>query len=249
MEFITSLQNPLVKRLVKLRTNQDFRKEEGTVLVEGVKMVNEICQMSSPITLIVSHPEMIPEALKSFPIQTVSEEVMQKISGTQNPEGILAEVSYPQPKKFKKLKKLLILDKINDPGNLGTLLRTALAFAWEGIFLVKGGCDPFNDKALRASKGALFRLPYFEGHWSDAVKMIQEFSLEALAADLVGTPVNELKLPYGVALTLGNESHGLSEDAKKHCAPVTIPMQGKMESLNVAVAGGILMYTLAGEIK
>ncbi len=247
MEIITSLQNPLIKHLVMLRTNHDFRREEGSVVLEGVKMIDEICRLVPPTRVIVSNPEVVPESLKSVPYQLVSEEVMKKIAGTLHPEGIVVEVALPKPSKFKKPKKILILDKINDPGNLGTLLRTALAFGWEGVFLIKGGCDPFNDKALRASKGALFKLPYFEGTWKEASAMIKENSLEPLGADLKGTPANEVKLPHGVSLTLGNESHGLSEEARNYCIPVTIPMQGMMESLNVAVAGGILMYILAGE--
>lgn len=247
MEIITSLQNPLVKHLIRLRTNHDFRREEGSVVVEGVKMVEEVCRIVTPTKVIVSHPEIVPEGLKSTPWQLVTEEVMQKISGTLHPEGIVVEVPLPKPQKFKKPKKILILDKINDPGNLGTLLRTALAFGWEGVFFIKGGCDPFNDKALRASKGAIFRLPYLEGTWKEASELIKEHSLEPLAADLKGSPANEIKLPHGVALTLGNESHGLSDEARKSCIPITIPMSGEMESLNVAIAGGILMYILAGE--
>lgn len=249
MEIITSLQNALVKQLFKLRTNHDFRREEGSVVLEGTRMIDEICRHIPPKKVLVSHPEAIPESLKKYPYQLVSEEIIKKISGSMHPEGVIVEVELPLPKKLTSSKRVLILDKISDPGNLGTILRTALAFGWDGVFLIKGGCDPFNDKALRASKGALFQLPYFEGSWAEAKEMILKNSLIPIAADLKGVSIDEFQIPEKIALALGNEAHGLSDEIQKYCTAVTIPMKkGAMESLNVAVAGGIIMHRMAGDI-
>lgn len=246
MDVITSAQNPLVKTLFKLRTNHDFRREEGAVVLEGATLIEEISRVVAPRKVLVSHPEVIPENLKMFPFQLVTEEIIKKIAGTLHPEGILAELPLPLPQKFNKPKRILVLDHVSDPGNLGTLLRTALAFAWDGVFLIKGGCDPFNDKVIRSSKGALFYLPYQEGTWEEAKALIAEHSLIPIAADIQGTPLENFKIPERVALVLGNESQGLSKEIRKACTAVTIPMSGKMESLNVAVAGGIIMHAMTG---
>lgn len=250
MEIITSVQNPLVKQLFKLRTNHDFRREEGSVVLEGTRMITDICRVIPPKKVLVSHPEIIPESLKKYSYQLVSEEIIRKITGSINPEGIVVEVELPRPQNFKAPKRVLILDKISDPGNLGTLLRTALAFGWDGVFLIKGGCDPFNDKALRASKGALFHLPYLEGTWENAKELIVKESLKPVAADLTGTQIDQFTNPDKIALALGNEAHGLSEEIKNYCSLLTIPMKKEMmESLNVAVAGGIIMHRFAGDLK
>lgn len=248
MEMISSVQNSLVKHLVKLRTNHDFRKETGSVLLEGATLIKEVCRDQEPIRLLVSHPEAIPKELKRFPYQLTTEEVIKKIAGSLHPEGIVAEVKLPPPAPFQSLKKLLVLDKISDPGNLGTLLRTALAFAWDGVFLIKGGCDPFNDKTLRASKGALFRLPYREGSWQEASEWISKFHLTPYAADLAGQSIGSIDQKAPLAMVLGNESQGISDEIKEACTCVTIPMRGAMESLNVAVAGGIIMHRLSEEV-
>jgi TrmH family RNA methyltransferase len=213
-------------------------------------MIQDICSVFPPKKVLVSHPEVIPESLKKYSYQLVSEEIIKKISGSLHPEGIIVEVELPRPQKFKAPKKVLILDKVSDPGNLGTLLRTALAFGWDGVFLIKGGCDPFNDKALRASKGALFHLPYFEGTWENAKELIVSESLKPVAADLTGSQIDQFTIPNKIALALGNEAHGLSDEIKAYCSLVTIPMKKElMESLNVAVAGGILMHRFAGDLQ
>ncbi len=245
MEMITSLQNPLVKYLFKLRTNHDFRREEGSLVLEGATLIEEVCGTVKPKKILVSHPENLPDSLRSLPHLLVSEEIIKKISGTLHPEGILAEFPLPLPSKFPKLQRLLILDRISDPGNLGTILRTAIAFNWNAVFFIKGGCDPFNDKALRASKGALFHLHYQEGSWEEAKLLISQNSLHPFAADIKGTSLNKMQTPKAPALVLGNEAQGVSDEILNACEALTIPMSGKMESLNVAVAGGILMHALS----
>lgn len=248
MEIINSLQNPLVKYLFRLRTNHDFRREEGSLVLEGSRMIDEVCRTCPPKKILVSHPEALPSSLRNHPFQLASETVIRKIAGALNPEGVVVEVALPLSRKLSSPKRIVILDKISDPGNLGTILRTALAFGWDSVYFIQGGCDPFNDKALRASKGALFHLPYFEGSWEEIKVLIDNCQLSAIAADLTGTRLESFEPPEKIALVLGNEAHGLSEEVRQHCMPVTIAMKiGAMESLNVAVAGGILMQRWAGE--
>lgn len=247
MEMITSAQNAMVKYLFKLRTNHDFRQHEGSVVLEGATLIEEVSRIVTPKKLWVSHPEAIPKSLKEFPHQLVTEEIIKKIAGGLHPEGIIAEFPLPKPQTFKDPQRMLVLDRVSDPGNLGTLLRSALAFGWDAVFLIRGGCDPFNDKVLRASKGALFHLPYHEGTWKEAQEWISKFSLTPVAADIKGMALRDFKIPSKIALILGNESQGISEEIRRASTGVTIPMKGKMESLNVAVAGGIMMHWMSGE--
>jgi TrmH family RNA methyltransferase len=242
---ITSLQHPLVKHLVKLRKNSDYRYEHKTVVIEGVKLVKEVLTHFLPKQVVVRDETLIPQGIKPERVLIVSENILNKITGIENSEGILAEVPMPHPQDLNKKKYLIALDGINDPGNMGTLLRTALALGWEGAFIVDGSCDPFNEKALRSSRGAIFRLPYAIGHWDSLESLIKYNKLTSFAADIEGKDLQKVKVPdAGILLILSNEAHGLSEKAKQWGERITIPMPGDMESLNVGVAGGIFMYRL-----
>lgn len=241
---VTSLQHELVKHLVKLRQNHDYRVDHQTLLIEGIKPIKEICGNIKAKTLVAWDETLISKGMKADDIVLVSENVMKKISGMQNPEGLVAEIPMPKPASFKGKHYIVVLDGVGDPGNVGTLLRTALALGWEGAFIVEDSCDPFNEKALRAARGATFRLPLAWGKWDQIKKLVQENKLEPIVADLEGKALKEIKAKNGVLLVLGNEAHGASQEAKKLCHSVTIPMAGDMESLNVSVAGGIMMHAL-----
>lgn len=241
---ITSLQNPMIKHFVKLRQNADYRHEHQTAVIEGPKLIQEICA-KQPAKVIIAYDESyLPPGVKVDELLIVSEEIMHKISGVQSSEGIVAEVALPQPGDLSHKKWVIAIDGINDPGNLGTILRTALALGWEGVFILPESCDPFNEKALRASRGAVFRLPTVQGTWRDLKEFITKNQFTPLAADLSGSDLGKLKTPEKTILILSNEAHGVSAEAKSVCQAVTIPMPGSMESLNVSVAGGILMYIL-----
>lgn len=244
IQQITSLQNPLIKHLVKLRQNHDYRYEHQSLLVEGTKMVHEICKKIPPNKIFVYDEKMIPREIKPKEIYILNEEAMKKISGMQTPEGIVAEIPMPPSASLKGLNHILALDSINEPGNLGTLLRSALALGWAGAFLIGDCCDPYNEKAIRASRGAIFRIPIAQGSKKDLEKLIQENQLTPLLAEVRGQPIDEIDIPNRVLLIVGNEAHGASEEIKKLSHAVAIPMPETMESLNVAAAGAILMYAL-----
>lgn len=241
---ISSLQHPLVKYLVHLRQNRDYREEHHSVVIEGRKMVDEICPRHHTKLIMTYDKTWIPKGIKSDEILIVNEAIMSKVSGLQNPEGILAEVDMPNPASLKGLHWIIALDGVSDPGNLGALIRTGLALGWEGVFILENSCDPFNEKALRAAKGATFRLPYALGTWDDLRKLIKNNKLKPFVADMNGTELHDVSTNSAALLVLSNEAHGLSEEAAEICKKVSIPMPGDMESLNVAVAGGILMYVL-----
>ncbi|KAF5738043.1 TRNA/rRNA methyltransferase family protein [Tripterygium wilfordii] len=147
--------------------------------------------------------------------------------------------------------RILVLDGIQDPCNVGNLIRSAVTFRWGGVFLLPGCCDPFNEKALRASQGASFQLRIVSGSWNDLEALENEFQLQMLAghSDSDGEMRRLSSLSQGftesvvdvpLCFVLGSEGLGLSEKSRQKCELVSIPMAGKFESLYVSVAGGIL---------
>jgi TrmH family RNA methyltransferase len=241
---IASAQNPLVKHLVRLRHNRDYRYEHHSVVVEGKKIITELCKNNVIKHLLILDESQLPPEARPLETWLVTEEIMHKISGVQSSEGILAEVVMPNPSSLSGKKRLIALDGVNDPGNLGTLLRTALALGWEGAFIVNDSCDPFNEKAIRSARGAIFRLPFNTGSWQELQQLAEANQMLPIAADMHGEPVSSFKHQGGILLVLSNEAHGLSPQADPLCRKVSVPMPGSMESLNVAVAGGILMFAL-----
>lgn len=211
------------------------------MLVEGKKLVSELAGRYPLLSLISLEPIPLP-AEESF---LVSEEVFQKISGVQNPEGILAEMAMPPPQPFPApLQRLLILEETNDPGNLGTLFRTAWALGWQGIFLLGDGCDPYNEKALRAAKGATFSMIWQKGSQEDLQRLLDRESLFLYGAEMQGEPLSAAAVQSPCALALGNEARGLSQELRSRCQLLSIPMKEGVESLNVASAGAIFLYML-----
>jgi len=243
-KMITSVQHPLVKHLVRLRQNRDYREEHQSVMIEGTKLIEEICSQHQTKFILTCAESAIPSKVRCEEVIIVNEAVMKKVSGVQSSEGIIAEVSMPKPASLKKVHWLLACDGVSDPGNLGTLLRSGLALGWEAIFILENSCDPYNDKALRAAKGATFRLPIAFGNWSDLRDIVHRNELNPLVAHMQGTSIDKINKKIGTMLVLSNEAQGISREAQQHCQKVSIPMHGQMESLNVGVAGGILMYAL-----
>ncbi|KAF3362519.1 putative tRNA/rRNA methyltransferase YsgA [Chlamydiales bacterium STE3] len=237
MRTITSLSNPYIKHLTKLRQNAFYRKQEKRAVIEGKHLVYEHSYLHA---LLVTDKALIPASTNAKGIYLIDEAIMRKISGTEHPEGIIAEVNLPDESPLIHCQSLLALDGVSDPGNLGTLFRTACAFGWPGIFLLPNCCDPFNDKALRAAKGATFKIPFRQGSFNELKEIAEISKLKPLCADLSGSPPETFS-SENILLVIGNESKGLSHEVKAYCKAITLPMQD-MESLNASVAGGILLY-------
>jgi TrmH family RNA methyltransferase len=241
MRLIESPQNPYIKHLVRLSQNSHYRHAEKKILLEGKKLIQDLLPLLPEATLL-STSETFPVPQKKA--IRISPAVAKVLAQTETSEEVFAEVPLPcVPFPEKQLTHLLVLDGVSDPGNLGTLLRTACTLGWQGVFFLPGCCDPFNDKALRASQGALFTLPYQKGSWKELKRLKEKYQLASLAADLKGLGPEEIS-QQNLMLVLGSEGQGLSSETRSYCQSVTIKMSGKMESLNVASAGAILMYLL-----
>jgi TrmH family RNA methyltransferase len=239
MEMLESTENPKVRRLIQLLDDKKTRAQEKMVLLEGRKLIEEASHNCTGTIYTTSQESVIP----GWQHIIISEKIAKRLSRTEHSENVFAEVPIP-PEAEKMDYPLIALDAVSDPGNMGTLLRTACAFGYKGVLLLPGSVDPFNSKVLRSSKGALFKLAYKHVSWKQLEDLAQYLQLRLLGADLRGQAAKEIEGNRFV-LILGNEGSGLSEEGKRLTEKISLPMKGDMESLNVSVAGGILMYLLS----
>lgn len=235
---VTSLQHPIVKTFVKLRSSRKFRYDQKQLVIAGIKQVSEAPAVE---VLLIRKGFSFDKSAKQ--VFSVTEEILKKATGLETPEPIAAIVPMPEWGKLEGKNRILALDGIADPGNLGTLLRTALALGWDGAFLTEECVDPYNEKALRAAKGATFSLPLRMGSSAELLELIKREQFQAWVADMDGKPLPDVKPQSKTILILGNEANGVSEELKKKCDKIAIPI-AHIESLNVAAAGAILMYNL-----
>ncbi len=231
--------------MVKLRQDRSFRLKEGSALAVGKKLVLDLSKTLLP-TRILSCVDF-PFIFGVEKIET-TEEIIKKISGLITPDGVVAEFPLPDQADLSRKKRILILDGLSDPGNVGTLFRTALALGWEGVFLTPETTDPFNDKALRASQGSAFLLPFQQGSIEELKNLLKKGGFTTYVADLKGKEISQVKGKEPLALILGSEGSGPCQKVKDMAEAISIPMEGQIESLNVAIAGGILMHALKGPV-
>ena len=241
---LTSLQHPIIKHLVKLRTEREYRQQQQHVLVSGMNLIRELASERLFKTLLIQDGVPLQFPVNAESVFLVSYEMLKKVIGVPSPEPVAVEMAMPVLNFPEKTQRLLVLDSLSHPGNVGTLLRTALGLGWEGVFLTQGSTDPYNEKALRASKGAAFKLPWKQGSLQELCATLEASKIPLYAADAGGKDVGTIQPPPALALALGNEAHGLSPAIQERAEILAIPMSGSMESLNVASAGAILMYTL-----
>ncbi len=234
---ITSRTNDKVKRLVNLRERKN-RYKEGLFISEGKKNL-EMALEAGLVSEVYTTKKMKLQAGISQYI--INDSVLEKISSNVNPDGIVFLAKMPKVELSKK-DKLIYIDNIQDPGNLGTIIRTALAFGYDGVILNEHTVDPFSDKVVSASKGAIFKIPVF----FDELKKYKEKN-KVVVSTLSDNSVSleELRINGPFILVLGNEGKGVSDETLALSdTNVKIDMQG-IDSLNVAIAGGILMYEIS----
>ena len=293
VSIISSVENAKVKRLVKLRTSKAFRHEERSVVVVGSTVLKEILRDGKTKVNVKSVYELDDDddgrvdvfendhkVFFSSSSYGATAKVMKKLAGVENADGIdlVAELEMPEIRTVSefmkrkntrsKIDKVLCMDGVQDPGNVGTLLRTAEAFGFDAVGLGPRTCDPFNDKCMRSSKGTAFRMQmfnwktseeFFEGIVNDGKFELKENVLAAMLSGESCVDVsrelnnnnnnnnsdsNDYRSHTKVCLVLGSEGQGVSKEIASSTRAVTIPTPGVTESLNVAVAGGILMSSL-----
>jgi TrmH family RNA methyltransferase len=236
------------------------REEQNKYLIEGIRLCEEAIASEAPIEQLLFCRESIDrnerlEALfqsavqKNIPLQHTNWRAFKGMSDTETPQGVLGVVPIPKWDRETILKSahpILILDRISDPGNLGMIMRTAEAASCAGIFLTRGSVEVYNPKVVRSTMGAIFRLPTFSmENGPDLLQELTQRNFSILAAHVDGTPYHQLTIKGPTALVLGNEAFGLDPELLTQATQtVTIPMAAPVESLNVAVASGILLYKL-----
>ncbi|HSX37606.1 MAG TPA: RNA methyltransferase, partial [Chlamydiales bacterium] len=223
---IESLQHPEVLHWSKLLKSKSYRKKFNSTLVSGEKLIRELSSQVPSLRLITLAPSDIP-AVETF---LVTRPILKKITNLQEPDGYAAEIPLPSFQDLSSCQNLLILDQIADPGNLGALLRTAYALSWDGVVATPGTVDFFNDKALRAAKGATFHIPLA----IESPETLLSWKLSFYVADIEGKNVSALSFKAPLALVLSNEGQGISFWANTLGTKVHIPMKKQAESLNVA---------------
>ena len=247
METITSRANPLMRQIRKLRDERKARRNDGLYLCDGVKMLEEAIKWKAPL-----HTVVLSEDLADIPVPAgvrtvlVPAEVMRSISPMEAPQGALFLVRSPSLTPPEQLGKdrYLILDGLQDPGNVGTILRTADAFGCGGVLLTNRCADPLNPKAVRATMGAIFRTPIWEID-AEALPALLARSHLTLAAtalrdDTVSLPEADLSRS---AVIIGSEGKGVSPALLAKCdATVRIPMEPTCESLNAAAAAAVVLW-------
>lgn len=253
--MISSTSNQQLKNLVQLQNKSKVRNEQGAFVVEGLKMFEESKTGGHLIKAYVSesfYEEKIREDkayFDTFTYEVVTDSVFKEASDTLTPQGIMALVNKPEYKLDQLIQKntlnLMLLEDIRDPGNLGTIIRTAEGAGFDGIIISKTSVDVYNPKVIRSTMGAIYRMPiiYVED-FIEALERLKTENIKIYAAHLQGASYYD-KLDYNkkTAILIGNEANGLSNEAAKASDyRVKIPMEGQLESLNAAIASGILMY-------
>lgn len=230
--MITSLTNSKVKELVKLNTPKG-RKEASLFIVEGEHLVKE-AKMLGIVEEIYTVREDLEGELLSVP-------VMNKICNTNTTVSQIAVCRMLNNKEISN--KVLILDGIQDPGNMGALMRSAKAFNFNTIFLCDGCVDIYNDKVIRASQGAIFKLNFITGDKISFIKSLNDYVVYGTNV-INGIDVRNVKIKEKVALIIGNEGRGISKEINDLGLKNLYIKLDNTESLNASVAGGILMYEL-----
>lgn len=248
------------KRIRGLRRRKG-REREGLFLAEGVRVVEELLGGGVVLRMAVVSSSLedtqrgarLREQLGAVTeLRVVRDSELRELADTTTSQGVLAVAEIPSTELAAIAPAggsvALVLDGVQDPGNLGTLARSAAAFGCEGLLCLPGTVDPWNPKAVRASAGALFRMPVVQSGLEELEAWLGGHGYLLIGADAAGASVVGQALPQPLALAVGNEGAGLSGPIRERCERVvSVPMRGGTESLNVAVAGGILLYELTRE--
>ena len=257
---VTSKDNQWVKEWRRLNDSAKYRRESGLFAIEGARLCGDalrsgvsLCAVLYTSSALAVYSDVVGALLASADNAVeISPELSRYMGDTMNPQGVFCIA--------KMLDNSLIIDKINiigtysalediqDPGNMGTIIRTAEALGLDGILLSDGCCDVYNPKVLRASMGGVFRMPLMRvGDMAQTVTMLQEKGLIAFACvvDATATPITEAGMGQGSVALIGNEGNGLRSETVAACKyRVTIPMAGRAESLNASMAAGIILWEM-----
>ena len=256
MRRIESKDNPLIRRLSRLAGERKFRRAQGEMVCEGEKMLREALASGVSVREIVLgetrqfDTELLSQAeAQGARLTEVPESLLARLSNVETPQGLVFVCDQPvfTLERLSQARRLLVLDGLQDPGNLGTILRTADAFALDGIVLCEGCVDPVSPKVVRATMGAIFRIPIVMAKLEETAQWLaqRDIPLYATALREDSVPLTAVSLSRA-AVIIGNEGRGVSERGLALSEKqLIIPMAGRAESLNASIAASIVMYEMS----
>ena len=253
--MITSTSNPQVKHLLQLQKKSKARNAENVFVVEGLRMFSEVPKERVEkvyVSETLYNKKKQELNWNEFPLEILSDSVFKHVSDTQTPQGVLCVVKQKEYEMDTLLSienpHFMVLDNLQDPGNLGTIVRTAEGAGVDAVFMSKDCVDIYNPKTIRSTMGSIYRMPaiYIE----DTVKLLEIFKekgIKSYAAHLDGkNSYDKENYQKGTAILIGNEGNGLRDEvSNKADIWVRIPMEGQVESLNAAIAASVLMFEVA----
>ena len=245
-ERITSRANPLCAHFRKLASSRAYRQEAGEFLCDSPKLLREACLWGAPVRTVLHTPGVPLPDLDGADVREVSESVMAAVSPMETPQGVVFTCAMAPPPLPPRLEpgRYLVLDGIQDPGNAGTILRTADAFDCRAVFLLPGCADLYSPKTLRSAMGAHFRSAQWSCTLEDAAALFRAAGVPLYAAALGPDTADVRRVDLtSAALVIGSEGRGVSPQALAACqGTLQIPMSGRCESLNAAVAAAVLLW-------
>lgn len=251
MKIIKSLQNEQIKNFAKLKEKK-YRDEVKLFIVEGDHLVRMARDAGCLVTLLVAEEDLenYLDIINEDNTIIVTESIINKLSFTKSPQNVIG-IARQNIYDKKDVSTVLVLDTLQDPGNVGTLIRSALAFNYDKVYVSESTVDVYNEKVVRASQGAIFKINIVKKELNEIYRILAMNDFQIIVTSLTNNSIylNELKVKDKFAIVLGNEGNGVSEVSLKNATDVVkIKMSDKIDSLNVAVAGSIVMYNL-GEGK
>lgn len=246
--MITSLQNDTVKLTKALQSDARRRRKDGLIVLEGVRLVSDALAAGARPAFAMFSPAFserdLPEQVRQAggDVLPVSDAVLRHVADTQQPQGVVAAFAMPEPRLPAQARAVLILDALRDPGNLGTILRTAAAAGVEAVLLAPTCVDPYNPKSLRGGMGAHFRVPLAQRDWDEIALYCSQNTI--YVADGTGDLTYDRADWSGRwALVIGGEAHGAGGQAERLATQrIRIPMAAATESLNAAVAAAVILF-------
>ncbi len=252
MKHIESVKNNKVKQWKKLQKKKE-REQSGTFIIEGFHLVEEALKVDNLVEeIIISEDRSIPKEwdLNHVELIYAVPNVLKEISETETPQGVAAICRIQEENEYliQPNQKILLLDNVQDPGNVGTMIRTADAAGMDMVILGEGCADLYSSKVIRSTQGSIFHLPILRGELKSYIKQCKELNTPVYGTSLQnGVPYQEVQPSNTFALILGNEGKGMAQEHLDMTdRNLYIPIHGQSESLNVGVAAGILMYYLRG---
>ena len=259
IDYIQSKDNKTIKHIISLQQRK-YRQKFGEYMVEGIRAVTDIGKKDFLRSILIRESKrselepLVEKGLTVSSVYVVQDPIFDKIEHSVNGQGILGIAK----KCVNDLHSLIVedglyvaLDGVQDPGNLGTIIRTAVAAGAKGIFLLKGTVDPYNEKCVRSTMSALCNIPIFEDvTLSEFYDFIKDNTIKTYVTSLENAkPYHTILYPKRTMIILGNEGNGVSREIIEMCdQAITIPMYGDIESLNVSIAAALCMYKVREQI-